>query len=78
MEKWLVIAAALGIGVASASGVLAGYQLLKNAEPRPITRSAPAQPAAGERCGPGTAAEVLARGDVQERFQERRAEERDC
>jgi hypothetical protein len=84
MEKWLVIAVALGVGLASASGVLAGYQLLKSAEPRPIVRSAPAsaptaaQPEAGENCASATVAEALARHDAQDRLQEKRANERGC
>jgi hypothetical protein len=84
MEKWLVIAVALGVGLASASGVVAGYQLLKNAEPRPIVRSAPAsvapapaKPEADETCASAMAAEAVAQHD-DGRFQEQRADERGC
>lgn len=119
MDKSLLIGAVLGIGVATAGGVVAGYQLLKD-EPPAIEQSAPAQeraqaaqPAVSEACVPGeprddkriagtvigalvggavgrdigdrdittaagAAAGALAGREVQERFQENRAEKSGC
>lgn len=55
MNKSLLIGAVLGVAVATAGGVLAGYQLLQDDEPTAVVQAAPVDGAASTECTPSAA-----------------------